>query len=337
MINLINVSKEFATSNGPLEVLKNINLTIEEGEIFGIIGLSGAGKSTLIRCINYLEKPKQGEVIFDGVALGSCTSADLRIIRQSMGMIFQNFNLLSQRNALNNVCFPLEVAGVPRAEAQTRAIALLKLVGLEDKLKAYPSQLSGGQKQRVAIARALATNPKVLLCDEVTSALDPETTRSILELLQDINQKLKVTIIMVTHEMQVVKKICQRIAVINETQIVEIGEVTEIFRKPKSAIARKLILSKPTEIALLPGQRCIRLIFDGNSAFEPLITQMAIESGVPVSILYANTNTIDSKVYGEMLLQLPEKESDAAKVYWYLDAKHIDYKKEEFDAVAADV
>ncbi|MGN1318557.1 MAG: methionine ABC transporter ATP-binding protein, partial [Lachnospirales bacterium] len=241
IVKIENLHKTFSTKNGDIVALRDINLEINEGDIFGIIGLSGAGKSTLVRCINYLEVPTKGKVIFENKELGSLTKKELLKARQSMGMIFQNFNLLEQRNALKNVCYPLEIAGVPKKKAEERARELLNIVGLSDRIYSYPSQLSGGQKQRVAIARALATNPKVILCDEATSALDPTTTQSILELLKEINQKMRVTIIIITHEMSVIERICNKVAVIDKSRIVEMGVVKDIFANPKSDMARELI------------------------------------------------------------------------------------------------
>ncbi|NLM11271.1 MAG: methionine ABC transporter ATP-binding protein [Clostridiaceae bacterium] len=331
MIVLRNLCKTFDTSEGKIEVLKNINLKIKKGEIFGIIGLSGAGKSTLVRCINLLEKPASGEIIFDSMHMGDLSSKELLKVRQSMGMVFQSFNLLQQRTALRNVCYPLEIAWVPKDEARAKAIKLLELVGLSDKLNAYPSQLSGGQKQRVAIARALATEPKVLLCDEITSALDPNTTRSILELLQNINRTLGVTILIITHEMEVIDQICNRVAVIHEGKVVETGEVREVFLRPRSDTAKQLILPKGKEIRNMTGKRCLRIIFDGNSAFEPIISNMTLECRAVVNILYANTKSIDGKAYGEMLLQLPDDDVSIKRIFAYLDDKGIFYKEEELN------
>jgi len=325
------LSKTFETSEGKIEVLKNISLDINKGEIFGIIGLSGAGKSTLVRCINLLEKPTSGDIIFDGMNMRDLRPRELLKVRQSIGMVFQSFNLLSQRTALKNVCYPLEIARVSRVEAREKAVKLLELVGLSDKLNAYPSQLSGGQKQRVAIARALATEPKVLLCDEITSALDPNTTRSILELLQDINRKLGVTILIITHEMEVIEQICNRVAVIHEGVVVETGEVKEVFLRPRSETAKQLILPKGSEIYRDTGKRCLRIVFDGNSAFEPVISNMTLECRAVVNILYANTKAIDGKAYGEMLLQLPDDDISIKRILAYLDDRGIFYKEEEIN------
>jgi D-methionine transport system ATP-binding protein len=241
VIRIENLVKEFYTKGNKIIALQDINLDINRGEIFGIIGLSGAGKSTLVRCINLLENPTSGSIYLEDVNLAQMSSYELRKVRQSIGMIFQQFNLLMQRTALQNVCFPLEIAGVSKKEAIKRAKELLEIVGLPDKENAYPAQLSGGQKQRVAIARALATNPKVLLCDEATSALDPQTTRSILELLKDINKKFNITVIIITHEMKVIKEICNRVAIIDDSKIAEQGIVEEVFSNPMSQIGRDII------------------------------------------------------------------------------------------------
>ena len=311
IIQIRNLGKEFKTANGPVRALNDINLDINQGEIFGIIGLSGAGKSTLVRCINYLEVPTEGEVLFEGQSLSAMSGAELRKARRSMGMIFQQFNLLAQRNVIGNVCFPMELAGVPKKEARERAMELLKTVGLEDRAKAYPAQLSGGQKQRVAIARALATNPKVILCDEATSALDPNTTKSILALLKEINKNLGVTVIVITHEMAVIEAICDRVAIIDHSQIAESGRVSEIFSEPKSKIGRQLILGDAVENVKFDNSRKIRITFDGRSSMEPVLANMILASKVPVNILYASTKDIGGTAYGQMIIQLPEDEADA--------------------------
>ncbi len=332
IIKIKNLNKTYITKNGSLTALDNINLDIQKGEIFGIIGLSGAGKSTLVRCINYLEQPTEGEVVFNGMTLGSLSAKKLREARQSIGMIFQNFNLLEQRTALKNICFPLEIAGTPKHDAVKRARELLKLVGLADKEKSYPSQLSGGQKQRVAIARALATRPQVLLCDEATSALDPNTTASILELLQSINETLGVTIIVITHEMSVIEKICNRVAVIDKSHIVEMGNVKDVFLNPSSDIAKQLILPKGEAVKRIEGKHTIRIVFDGESSFEPVISNMTLECRTPVNILFADTKNIDGKAFGQMVLQLPNDESSQKRILSYLDKININYKEEDFNA-----
>ena len=241
MIKIENLSKTFHTADGSVEALKNVSLDIADGDIFGIIGMSGAGKSTLVRCINLLERPDEGTVTIDGVDLGSLSKKQLRFLRREVTMIFQGFHLLMQRTCLKNVCFPLELAGYSRQDAQKRAKELLETVGLLDKANAYPSQLSGGQQQRVAIARALATNPKVLLCDEATSALDPTTTNSILELIQEINQKTGITVVVITHQMSVVEKICRHVAILDGGEVAEQGEVTDVFSHPRSEAAKRLV------------------------------------------------------------------------------------------------
>ena len=327
MIELRGLGKTFATAAGQVVAIKDINLKIDDGDIFGVIGLSGAGKSTLIRCINFLEKPTEGQVIFDGVDLGALKKSGLRRMRRRMSMIFQGFNLLEQRTALRNVCYPLEIAGVPRRQTLEKARELLRVVGLEDKAKAYPSQLSGGQKQRVAIARALATDPKVLLCDEATSALDPNTTRSILALLQQINRDMGVTIVVITHEMKVIEQICNRVAVIDNSHIVEEGSVRDVFLSPRSAIARELILPKSETVDEMRGERRVRIVFDGNSAFEPVISNLALECHTAVNILGADTKNIDGRAYGQMLLQLPDDPTAQQRAIKYLESRNIRYEE----------
>lgn len=236
-----NVSKIYSTKDGMVKALKNVNLSIEQGDIYGIIGMSGAGKSTLVRCINFLEEPTEGKVFIKGNSLDDFSKKELRKQRENIGMIFQHFNLLMQKSVLENVCFPLYIQHRTKKEARKKALELLEIVGLTDKAKAYPSQLSGGQKQRVAIARALASDPEILLCDEATSALDPQTTASILELLKDINQRFGITIVIITHEMSVVREICSHVAIMKDGMIVEQGEVSDIFANPKSDVSRDLI------------------------------------------------------------------------------------------------
>lgn len=328
IIRLEHLGKQFETSNGTVTALEDINLEIRSGEIFGIIGLSGAGKSTLVRCINYLEVPTAGKVIFEGKDLSTMKEGQIRKARQSMGMIFQQFNLLAQRNVLQNVCFPMEIAGVPRAEAKKRAEELLALVGLEDRMKAYPAQLSGGQKQRVAIARAMATNPRVLLCDEATSALDPNTTKSILQLLKKINREMGITVIMITHEMAVIESICDRVAIIADSRIAEMGKVSEIFSGPKSEIGRQLILGDVAGQSIRFGaSRQIRIIFDGRESSEPVISNMVLACKVPVNIMHADTRDIEGMAMGQMLIQLPEDEADGARIRNYLKTANVTFEE----------
>lgn len=333
IIQLRNMGKEFQTANGPVVALDDINLDIMEGEIFGIIGLSGAGKSTLVRCINLLEIPTSGEVIFEDNNLAALDDRGKRKARQSMGMIFQQFNLLAQRNVLKNICFPLEIAGVPKAEAKQRAMELLKLVGLEDRSKAYPAQLSGGQKQRVAIARAIATNPKVLLCDEATSALDPNTTKSILSLIKAINRELGITVIVITHEMAVIEAICDRVAIIDQSRIAEVGRVSDIFSEPKSKIGRQLILGDAVTNVTFDKSRKIRITFDGRSSTEPVIANMILASKVPLNIMYAATKDIGGTAVGQMIVQLPEDSTDANRAINYLKSANVPFEEVTGDDV----
>ena len=327
IIELRGLGKIFESNNNVVKALEDINLTIYQGEIFGIIGLSGAGKSTLVRCINFLEEPTSGSVIFDGADLGRLNKMDLLKARQSMGMIFQQFNLLMQRNTIQNICFPLEIAGISKKNAKIRAQELLEIVGLTDKANAYPAQLSGGQKQRVAIARALATSPKVLLCDEATSALDPTTTRSILNLLKEINQKLGITIIVITHEMTVIEEICNRVAIIDQSHIAEIGEVQEVFVRPKSKIARQLVFSGDNHIDNFVGEYKCRIIFNGRTSFEPVISNMVLECKTSVNILFADTKDINGKAFGQMIIQLPNDVTARGRIMNYLDTNRIPYEE----------
>lgn len=331
MIEIRNLAKTYHGAEGDFTAVKNINLTINDGDIFGIIGLSGAGKSTLVRCINLLEIPTEGDVLVDGKSMLLLSRRELLAARQKIGMIFQSFNLLSQRTALDNITYPLEIAGVKRAQAVKRARELLDMVGLADKEKSYPSQLSGGQKQRVAIARALATEPHVLLCDEATSALDPTTTVQILDLLREINHRLGVTIVVITHEMRVIEKICNRVAVIDASEIAEEGLVSEVFLRPKSAIARRLIMPQGGEgIESVLGSRCIRVTFDGSDTAEPIISKMTMECRAAVNIVFANTKSLGGKVYGQMVLQLPADESAQARVLDYMQHTGLAFSEEVY-------
>ncbi len=323
IIRVENISRTFQANNGQVEAVKNISFSIEKGDIFGIIGLSGAGKSTLVRCLNLLEKPNEGNIYVDGKNLMELSQKELRKERQDIGMIFQHFNLLMQRTVLDNICFPLEIAGVSRREARKRAAELLETVGLSEKAKAYPAQLSGGQKQRVAIARVLANNPKILLCDEATSALDPQTTKSILKLLKEINQKYGITIVVITHEMAVIQEICSKVAVLDHGSMVEEGTVEELFRAPKTEEAKKLILNEVVHITEMKGERMIRVTFGGKSAFEPLIGNVILEYKTPLNILYANTKTINGNAEGEMILQLPESKEIADRMIAYFKEKGL--------------
>ncbi len=324
MIEIKNLSKTFQTADGNVEALRDVNLTIADGDIYGIIGMSGAGKSTLVRCINMLERPTEGSVLLDGKDLGKLSEKELRSVRRNVTMIFPGFNLRTQRTCLQNICFPLELAGINRAEAKKRAMELLETVGLPDKANAYPVQLSGGQQQRIAIARALATDPNVLLCDEATSALDPKTTHDILELIQEINRKLKITVIVITHQMSVVEEICNKVAILDGGTVVEEGLVEEVFSHPKSAAARHLVFPDgTTEIQVVsnPGEIPIRVVFNGAlAAGAPLITQMAMDKRIAANILGASTRIVGNKVYGNMLLGIPGGQARVEEAIAYLQS-----------------
>ena len=331
IIQIQDLCKVFGSGASEVVALEHINLDIHAGEIFGIIGLSGAGKSTLVRCMNLLEQPTSGTVIVDGQKLAWMEPAgdseklalisekELRLARRKITMIFQSFNLLMQRTCLKNVCFPMEISGVPKAKAKARAKELLELVGLGEKADAYPSQLSGGQKQRVAIARALATDPKVLLCDEATSALDPTTTASILSLLKELNQKLGVTVVVITHQMSVIEEICHRVAILDGGVVAEQGVVEDIFSNPSTDAARRLVYPGGGDPTQYPaGTHAVRVAFNGGTAYQPLIASLAIDCGVKVNILGADTRNIDGKAFGSMLLGLPDDPNEAAKALSYI-------------------
>lgn len=323
MIEIKNLSKTFKTADGSLDALKNVSLTINDGDIYGVIGMSGAGKSTLVRCINMLERPTEGQILIDGVDMGSLSSKQLRDTRRNITMIFQGFNLLMQRNCLKNICFPLELEGMKKEDAKKRALELLEIVGLPDKAKAYPAQLSGGQQQRIAIARALATNPKVLLCDEATSALDPNTTHSILNLIRDINKKLGITVIIITHQMSVVEETCNRVAILDNGTVVEQGEVSTVFAHPQSAAAKRLVFPDASDEIFAPAsdEHRIRIVFNGAFATNtPLITKMAMDEGIAANILAASTRCIGDKVYGNMLLGIPGGDNELERASKYLQS-----------------
>ena len=331
MLKIEHLTKTFGAGSNAVHALEDISLDIRQGEIFGIIGLSGAGKSTLVRCMNLLELPTSGTVIVDGQRLtwmeqdgeeekpAHVSEKELRLARRNITMIFQSFNLLMQRTCLKNVCFPMELCGTPAAQAKKRALELLEIVGLADKADAYPSQLSGGQKQRVAIARALATDPKVLLCDEATSALDPTTTASILALLKDLNAKLGVTVVVITHQMSVIEEICSRVAILDGGVVAEQGNVEDIFSHPSTDAARRLVYPGGVSVAQYPtGTHAVREAFNGGTAYQPLIASLAIDCGVKVNILGADTRNIDGKAFGTMLLGLPDDPNEAAKALSYI-------------------
>ena len=310
MIELKHVSKTFDSDSGGVDALKDVSLTIEDGDIYGIIGMSGAGKSTLVRCINLLERPTAGEVVVNGQRLDTMTPAQLRAARREITMIFQRFNLLMQRTCLQNVCFPMELSGVKKADAVRRAKELLELVGLPDKAQAYPAQLSGGQQQRIAIARALATQPKVLLCDEATSALDPNTTHQIL--------KLGITVVVITHQMSVVKTICNHVAILDGGEVAEKGLVSEVFAAPKSAAGRRLVFPGGADALVSDPQavRRVRLTFrDSVTTGTPLVARLASEEGILCTVISASTQKLSEEVYGSMLLGIPSGQFQRAMDY----------------------
>ena len=324
MIELRNLSKSFVTAEGPVEALRHVNLTINDGDIYGIIGMSGAGKSTLVRCINMLERPTEGNVLLDGRDLGALDKKEMQEVRRTVTMIFQSFNLLMQSTCLQNIMFPLKLAHVPKAEAEARARELLETVGLPDKARAYPAQLSGGQQQRIAIARALATNPRVLLCDEATSALDPKTTQSILELIRQINRDTGITVIVITHQMSVVQEICNRVAILENGVVVEEGDVSQVFSRPKAEATRALVFPDMASGDGAPSTgygQLVRLIFDGSvTTKRPLIASMAIDCGIAANILGASTRTVGKREYGYMLIEIPGGPDELARAMKYISA-----------------
>ena len=326
------VSKTFETKDGSVQALNHVSLSIETGDIYGIIGMSGAGKSTLVRCMNFLEVPSEGKVLIDGKSLSEFSPKELRKEREKIGMIFQHFNLLMQKNVLENVCFPLYIQGKKKAEARAKALELLEIVGLADRAKAYPAQLSGGQKQRVAIARALSSDPQILLCDEATSALDPQTTSSILELLQDINQKFGITIVIITHQMSVVREICTHVAIMKDGEVKEQGLVEEIFSHPKSQVAKELISKdsgndveskKLTQSEIQDGE-IVRIVFSENSAFEPVIANLILTFHEPVNILKANTKNVGGVAKGEMILQFMSDSTNVPEMKKFLTERGLE-------------
>ena len=320
IIEIQKLSKHFGAGENLVAALSDVSLEVRAGEIFGIIGLSGAGKSTLVRCMNLLERPDEGKVLFHGSDLTNLKEKELRLQRRKISMIFQSFNLLDQRTSLDNICFPLELAGVSRKEARKRAMELLETVGLPDKANAYPVQLSGGQKQRIAIARALASDPEVLLCDEATSALDPQTTDSILKLLQKINRERGITVIIITHQMSVIEQICNRVAILDSGIVAEIGAVEQVFANPQSKAGRRLV--SPDVVLPVGGDhgRIARIAFNGNASSDPIIASVAMELGIKVSIMGADTRNVNGKAFGVMLISLPQDETDRNKVLDYLNS-----------------
>ena len=318
-IQLKNLCKVYQIPGGEVHALQNINLTIEKGDIYGIIGMSGAGKSTLIRCLNRLDTPTDGQVLIDGQNVLAMKKKELLQTRRRMAMIFQQFNLQMQKTVARNVRYPLEIAGVPKKEADARVMELLRIVGLEEKAKAYPAQLSGGQKQRVAIARALAGDPEMLLCDEATSALDPMTTQSILALLQKINQEMGITVVLITHEMAVIRQICNKVAILDGGKLAEEGSVDDVFMHTKSAAGRRLFGILPDQEEV-PPQPAIRIVFDGSTAGQPIISKLVKDLGMDVNILSADVRQLNGKSFGQMMIARPEDPTDVKRVMEYLRA-----------------
>jgi len=316
-IEIRGLHKIYPIPGGEVHALTNINLTIEKGDIYGIIGMSGAGKSTLIRCLNRLDTPTDGQILIDGENILAMDKKQLRATRRRMAMIFQQFNLLMQKSVARNVRYPLEIAGVPKKQANERVMELLRIVGLEDKANAFPAQLSGGQKQRVAIARALASDPEMLLCDEATSALDPMTTQSILALLQKINQELGITVVLITHEMAVIRQICNKVAILDGGLLAEEGSVDDVFMHTKSAAGRRLFGILPDQEEI-PPQSAIRIVFDGEAAEQPIISKLVKEIGLDVNILSADIRQLNQKAYGQMMIARPDDPFEVQQVVEYL-------------------
>lgn len=333
MIELKNISKIYKTNNGEIAAVKDVNLTIEKGEIFGVIGYSGAGKSSLIRLLNGLEKPSTGSVSVNGQEISSISGKQLRNARQKISMIFQHFNLLWSRTVEENIAFPLEIAGVPKQNRDTRVKELIELVGLKGREKSYPSQLSGGQKQRVGIARALANNPEVLLCDEATSALDPETTDQILELLLDINKRFGLTIVLITHEMHVIRKICHRVAVMEAGQVVEEGKVLQVFQNPQAPITKNFVIqvsgakeSKESMEQILqnyPTGKLVKLTFVGSKTEQPIISHLIKEFNVEVNIVHGNISQTANGPYGTLIVHVDGEIQQVQKAMQLLDSLEI--------------
>ncbi|MCF6464650.1 methionine ABC transporter ATP-binding protein [Clostridium sp. Cult2] len=329
MIKLENLSKSFEDGDNRIWAVKDVNLQINKGEIFGIIGLSGAGKSTLIRCINRLEEPSEGKIYIEGVDITSLDKKNLRNMRKDIGMIFQHFNLLSQKTVYKNIAFPLELEGLSKNEIDSRVNTLLDYVELSDKKDAYPSQLSGGQKQRVAIARALANNPKILLSDEGTSALDPKTTKSILELLNRIRKEFNLTIVLITHQMEVVKDICDRVAIIEDGKIIEMNTVEELFKNPKTKTANAFISGLKFNVedeTIKPYQfkgTLIRLSFLGESAKKPIVSQMIRKFDIDVNILSGNINELMSTSVGYLILELSGEKDEIERAIEHLKNENV--------------
>lgn len=337
MIKLIQVSKTFDTKSGSVRAVRDVNLEIQDGEIFGIIGFSGAGKSTLVRCLNLLERPTKGQVMLNDVDLTSLDEKRLREVRKKIGMIFQHFNLLRSRTVYQNIAFPLKKSSLGKREKEEKIASLLELVGLSEKRNAYPSQLSGGQKQRVAIARALANDPDVLLCDEATSALDPQTTKSILNLLKKVNEELGITIVLITHEMAVVKDICDRVAIMENGCVVEEGNTVDVFTHPGQAITKDFIdtasnigkihelIAEDNELTRIgPGDKMLLLTYSGGNAGEPLISYLAKAFDVKANIIYGNVDFLKGKPLGKLVVTLSGAGENMKKAMEYIHSLNVE-------------
>ncbi len=336
MITLQNISKTFIDGGKEVQAVKDVNLTIHDGDIFGIIGFSGAGKSTLVRCINLLERPTSGTVTVDDKEITALSAKELRKARKKIGMIFQHFNLMPSRTIFGNVAYPLKGSGLSKQEIADKVHNLLDLVGISEKENAYPSQLSGGQKQRVAIARALANDPKILLCDEATSALDPQTTKSILKLLQKVNETLGITIVVITHEMDVVKEICNRVAVMDHGNVVEEGEVFSIFATPQNKVTRdfikttsnlqkieELVEAGSTVVALKPGELIVRLSYIEKNASEPLISAVTEKFGIILNIIFADVEIVQNAPIGGTVAIVSGDKDKVEQALTYLKEKNV--------------
>jgi len=329
LIEFKNITKTFHTKDKNIDAVKDVSLEISKGEIYGVIGLSGAGKSTLVRCLNRLEEPTSGEIIIDGVNITSLNKKDLNNQRKDIGMIFQHFNLLDQKDVYENIAFPLKLINMDKDKIENRVDELLQYVDLQDKKYTYPSQLSGGQKQRVAIARAIATNPKILISDEGTSALDPKTTQSILKLLKDIRDKFNITIVMITHQMEVVKEVCDKVSIMEGGEIIEENSVEILFRNPKTNIAQTFINTMSSDIQeeiINPGDfqgRLFRLTYLGHSAEEPFISQISRDFDININILSGNINKLQSTNVGHLIVELTGENQEVGKVLSFLKDNNV--------------
>lgn len=342
MITFEGLEKEYRTKDKTFKALNGINLTIEKGEIFGVIGFSGAGKSTLIRCVNFLEKPTGGRVLVDGQDLLTLTPANIRKVKRNIGMVFQHFNLLQSKTVFANIAMPLVLEGAPKKQIKQRVEELLKFVGLSDKAGAYPEQLSGGQKQRVGIARALATQPSILLCDEATSALDPQTTGSILKLLKKINAEYKITILMITHEMSVIRDVCDKVAVIEGGEIIESGTVFDIFSNPQTKTAQNFVHSVlndsiPESVRNLvqehdPNGKLFKINFVGASSGQPLLSKIAKKFDVDINVLFGNITELQGVPFGHLIVELRGQENEIKRAYLYIQQENVSIREVIADA-----